>query len=135
MKIAATCPDRAEECDRSPAFFGNPNERQPKALRGRASARRIERHHFAVTGVSRHVPAHLPLGVASDDKIATIRNTILGPLCTDAQLAIAMNVSTRTIHCLVARGMPVVRIGRNRLFNPAVVGPWMALNCQSAKAA
>lgn len=61
-----------------------------------------------------------------DDRIANIREMLREQLCSDAELAIATGVSTRTVHRWVRLGMPVVRVGRSRMFNPRIATLWLA---------
>jgi hypothetical protein len=70
---------------------------------------------------------------AGSDRIAAIRDAMR--FCTDAELAVALSLSVRTIHRYVARVLPVMKFGRRQYFEPAAVSAWLLENCHSAKAA
>jgi phage terminase Nu1 subunit (DNA packaging protein) len=67
------------------------------------------------------------------DRITTIRDACIGSLCTDVELATALDLSVRTLRRYTARGMPVVMICRRRYFEPTAVAAW--LNRRRAMAA
>jgi excisionase family DNA binding protein len=49
------------------------------------------------------------------------------PLLVDAEgLAPLLSLSVRTIRELQAQGMPMIRVGRRVLFDPAAVKDWLA---------
>jgi phage terminase Nu1 subunit (DNA packaging protein) len=61
-----------------------------------------------------------------DVRIARIRALIREMLVTDIELATAANVSPKTVRRWVRLGMPTVKVGRNRMFNPRVATFWLS---------
>lgn len=73
------------------------------------------------------------IDAAPSDRISAIRKICYGDLCSDTELAAALSLSVRTVHRYIARGMPMVKIGRRRYFEPEASAAWLRENCRTTK--
>jgi hypothetical protein len=60
-----------------------------------------------------------------DERSRQIRDRILGGYCTRDQLCLAMGWTMNAYYIYSARGLPHVRVGRNRLHDPDAIREWM----------
>lgn len=64
-----------------------------------------------------------------DARVEALRTTVCGALYTDDEMAKALKVSVRTLYRLAERGMPTIKIGGQRWYNPKVAAAWLSTNC------
>lgn len=64
-----------------------------------------------------------------DARVEALRTTVCSALYTDDEMAKALKVSVRTLYRLAERGMPTIKIGSQRWYNPKAAAAWLSTNC------